>query len=576
MKFLRGALSRLSDSFLRHIELSPTSDRIILRILFFVILFSGAVIIYDINRSHSTETPVRGGTLHEGIVGTPRFVNPVLANTRADDDMTALIYSGLMKIDPTGTLVPDLAESVTVSEDGITYNVVLRRDIYFHDGTPLTTKDVLYTLRLIQNPDLKSPLRGNWTGVTLEEISDNEFNIVLEEAYTPFIENFRVGILPSHLWSSLPIEQIPFSQLNTEPVGSGPYRLLETIRNQSGVIQGYELQAHQETPNPSRIDNLEVSFYETEAAVMQDLRNNDLDASAYIANENLAEVLDNNRITAITEPLPRVFAVFFNQNRSAALRDDAVREALSLVVDREEIIADMLFTQGVPITAPIAIASSTIESNDDSEESSLDNVATAKQLLADAGWQTNSQGLLEKEIDGTTETLTLTLRTSNAPLFVGMSTMLKRYFEELGVEVTIDQYEQSDLVQSVIRPRDFELLLFGLDMNRSYDLYPFWHSSQKDDPGLNIAQYTNLAVDDLLEEARVATSSEERIALRTQAAEAIADEYPAIFLFQPYTTYVVDRNFIIPTMAGLARPSDRFSNMSEWYTNSDELWNIFR
>ena len=105
--------------------------------------------------------------------------------------------------------------------------------------------------------------------------------------------------------------------------------------------------------------------------------------------------------------------MFFNQNRSAALRDDAVREALSVVVDREEIIADMLFTQGVPITAPIAIASSTIESNDDSEESPLDNVATAKQLLADAGWQTNSR-LLEKEIDGTAETLTLTPRTSNA------------------------------------------------------------------------------------------------------------------------------------------------------------------
>ena len=113
-------------------------------------------------------------------------------------------------------------------------------------------------------------------------------------------------------------------------------------------------------------------------------------------------------------------------------------------------------------------------------------------------------------------------------------------------------------------------------MNRSYDLSPFWHSSQKDDPGLNIAQYTNLTVDDLLEESRVATSSDARTEYRIEAATTIANEHPAIFLFQPYTTYVVDKDFVIPSMIGLAKPSDRFSNMSEWYTDSDELWNVFR
>ncbi len=576
MKFLRSVFSRLFDSLLRHIELAPTSDRIILRTLFFIILFSGAVLVYNINHEYSTETPVRGGTLHEGIIGAPRFVNPVLASTRADHDMTALLFSGLMKINPNGELVPNLAESVTVSEDGLTYNVVLRKDIYFHDETPVTVRDVLFTLRLIQNPDLKSPLRGNWTGVTFEEISDSELNIVLEEAYAPFIENFTVGILPAHLWSSLPIEQVPFSQLNTEPIGAGAFKLAEARRDQSGVIQSYVLEAHQDIPNPSDIETLEVVFFETEAAIIQGLADGTLDASAYISNESLGLTLEHDNITVIREPLPRVFAVFFNQNKSVVLRDDAVREALSLVVDREEIIQETLFTQGVPINGPIAGTLSALESSEDSNESTDDRVAQAKQILQDAGWLENNQGRLEKEIDGNTETLRITLKTSNAPLFVSISTLLKRYFEEIGVEVTIDQFEQSDLLQGVIRPRDFEALLFGLDMNRSYDLYPFWHSSQKDDPGLNIAQYTNLTVDDLLEESRVATSSDARTEYRIEAATTIANEHPAIFLFQPYTTYVVDKDFVIPSMIGLAKPSDRFSNMSEWYTDSDELWNVFR
>jgi peptide/nickel transport system substrate-binding protein len=159
--------------------------------------------------------PVAGGSITEGIVGIPRFVNPVLAVTRADQDMSALLYSGLMKINEEGVLVPDMAESVTVSDDGRTYNVLVRRDTRFHDDTPLTARDVAFTIGLIQNPDLKSPLRGNWAGVTVEEISEYELNIVLDEPYTPFIENFTVGIIPRHIWSSLPIEQVPFSQRNT-------------------------------------------------------------------------------------------------------------------------------------------------------------------------------------------------------------------------------------------------------------------------------------------------------------------------------------------------------------------------
>ena len=212
------------DRFLSLIEAKAASDRVLLRILFFVMVFSGVWLVYSINNNYATPSPIRGGSFSEGIIGTPRFINPALAITRADQDVTALVYSGLMKMDENGVLVPDIAESVTVSDDGLTYNVLIRKDVHFHNGTTLTAHDVAFTIGLIQNPSLKSPLKGNWNDVTVEVISDNELNIVLRDAYAPFIENFTLGILPEHLWSNIPIEQLPFSALNTQPVGSGDRR----------------------------------------------------------------------------------------------------------------------------------------------------------------------------------------------------------------------------------------------------------------------------------------------------------------------------------------------------------------
>lgn len=212
----------ITDSFLRKIEMVPASDRFLLRILFFLVIGSLIFTIYHFNNSNSTITATRGGTITEAVLGTPRFVNPVLANTRADQDVTSLVYSGLLKISEDGGLTPDLASDITVSEDGLTYNIQLKDNVYFHDGVKLTAEDVVFTIQLAQDPDLKSPIRGNWSGVTLESVGEFELNLILEEPYAPFMENFTLGIMPAHLWSTLPVEQLPFSQLNTEPIGTGP------------------------------------------------------------------------------------------------------------------------------------------------------------------------------------------------------------------------------------------------------------------------------------------------------------------------------------------------------------------
>lgn len=565
------------DRFLSLIEVKAASDRALLRIIFFVMVFSGVWLVYSINNNYATPTPIRGGSFSEGIIGTPRFINPALAITRADQDVTALVYSGLMKMDENGVLVPDVAESVTVSDDGLTYNVLIRKDVHFHNGTTLTAHDVAFTISLIQNPSLKSPLKGNWNDVTVEVISDNELNIVLRDAYAPFIENFTLGILPEHLWSSIPIEQLPFSALNTLPVGSGPFKVAKAARDKNGLIQEYTLSANKESLNPPKINTVVLYFYNDEVSLLEGLKNGTLDASSYVSNESLEQITITNDFRVITKPLPRVFGVFFNQNKVPALRDAAVRQALEIAIDRNDIISTSLKGQGVPIYTPMPRATDTLQSEEGSNQSAPEaRIAAAQKILKDAGWIKNSLGLLEKQIDGAATTLSLTVSTSNTPLFNTVSQQVADEWKAIGVDVTTEQFEQTSLVQTVIRPRDFEVLLFGLDTSRSEDLYPFWHSSQKDDPGLNIAGYTNLSVDALLEKARKEQDATERTKDLTEASKTIVSERPAIFLFEPMMTYVVKNGVVISEMSNLGKPADRFSTITNWYTATDKIWKIFK
>ncbi len=575
MNTLSRIKNSLFDRLLSLIEVRTASDRLFLRILFFTMLFSGIWLAYSLNEKFSADTPIHGGVLKEGIVGTPRFINPALAITRADQDVVALVYSGLMRIGNEGNLVPDIAESITTSEDGLTYNILIRKDIRFHDGTPLTARDVAYTIGLIQNPDLKSPLRGNWSDVTVEEIGEYELNFVLKDPYAPFTENFLVGILPAHLFEAIPIEQLPFSQLNTEPIGSGPFSLATAKRDPSGLIESYTLQAYRANPTSSQIDTLELHFFTEESKLLEQLKQGLIDSSAYVPNANLAELQESGDFKIISEPLPRVFGIFFNQNKSVALRDPAVREALDVAIDRNEIIEKTMSGYGVPIIGPVATGADEIESEEGSE-TTTNEAPAATAVLDTAGWLKNNLGLLEKQVDGTAETLSFTLRTSNTPFFNEISEIVVEDWKAVGVDVAVEQFEQTDLVQSVIRPRDFEALLFGLDMNRSGDLYPFWHSSQKDDPGLNIAQYTNLTVDTFLATARTEQNEEVRKQALSDAGALITKERPALFLFKPRMTYVVANGIIVRPMNNVAKPSDRFSNIDTWYTDSDNLWNIFK
>jgi peptide/nickel transport system substrate-binding protein len=411
--------------------------------------------------------------------------------------------------------------------------------------------------------------------VSVNVIDEYTITITLEEPYAPFVENFTLGIMPKHLWGDLSIEQLPFSQFNTEPIGSGPFAIAEVERDQAGLISRYELRSFREALQKPNLAYITVRFFDNETSLRAALDRGDIRATAYLPVDQLAS-LPTEDYTIMTAPLPRIFGIFFNQNRSSALRDQAAREALASAIDRDTLISQTLAGYGIPTTAPIVPAPVMIHSRDASlSTTSTSTMAAAKQILQTGGWTQNSLGQWEKRIDGSPEVLRITLRTSNAPLFESVVQHVATVWRTLGVEVNVEQFEQSDLVQTVIRPRDFQALLFGLDMNRTEDLYPFWHSSQKDDPGLNVAQYTNIAVDRLLEDARQTDDATARATILNEVATRIEAETPAIMLFAPTLTYVVDASISTTPLPAIHRPSDRFVTISDWYAKTDTLWPLF-
>ncbi|OGG86201.1 hypothetical protein A2392_01940 [Candidatus Kaiserbacteria bacterium RIFOXYB1_FULL_46_14] len=562
------------DRWFSYLDQLRPFDRLVFGVLFLVFVFSLIVNSIILNQSFLVSVPEGGGKLIEGAIGSPRFINPVLAITRADHDLVALTYSGILRLSPSGEFENDLAESVTISDDGRVYNVILRQDRKWHDGTPVTAEDIAYTIALIQNPDLKSPLRGNWSGVTVELIGRYEINFVLENPYAPFVENMTVGILPKHIWETLSDEELPFSQHNIEPIGSGPYEVAEIKRNPAGLVSEYHLRVSPHYNEQTNLNQITIRFYQNEEAILNALKEGKINATGALSERWLNDI-SRDDFNFISEPLPRVFSVFYNQNKNPALRDKAVREALSVVVDRDELLKLAVNGYGRAAYSPLPPGFTDVPETTSNYGTKEERLKAARQILEAGGWAIGANGRYEKKIDGIDSPLTITMRSGNSLLFETISSYLTGIWQEMGADVSVELYEQSDLVQTIIRPRDYQILIFGADIGRSLDLYPFWHSSQREDPGLNVSLYANIAVDQLVSELRTATSSELRTDLLRQFSNEIANEQPATFLFAPSFEYVIDSHISTAEMKRIQRPSERFSNVTDWYMNESGVWSFF-
>lgn len=545
---------------------------------FFAILMISSTVglLAMVNTSLRVAVPGYGGSFSEGIIGSPRFINPVLAVSDADHDLSQLVFSGLLKATPQGEYVSDLASSYTLSPDGKVYTFTLRDSLTFHDGKPVTAQDIVFTIGKIQDATLKSPLRANWMGVQTDALDERTVQFTLTSPYAPFIKNATVGILPEHLWNNVSAEEFPFSELNTSPIGTGPFKVRGMERSPSGIPSSYTLEPFRNyAQGAPYLSELIIRFYQNEDALIDALEEGDIEAAGGISPQAVQKL---TREHVERSPLNRVFGVFFNQNESTVLRDLTVRKALSAAVDREALVQNVLEGYGVALEGPVPPG--VLESTDTPASKKTGDLAlAAREILLADGWKMNDNGTLTKTTgkgkDESTIELAFSLSTGNVPELRNAAEFVKNTWERMGASVEIKVFDQGDLSQNVIRPRKYDALLFGEVVGRELDLYAFWDSSQRNDPGLNIALYANPTADRLLKEIRETSEASKRVALYTQFEAELAKDVPAVFLYAPDFVYSVPNDVLGLDLGFIESPSDRFLSAAAWHREEDYVWKVF-
>ncbi len=631
--------------------------------IFLVLFFSSSLFLISSFYFRNTETrPTQGGTYIEGLIGQPRFINPIYSPINdIDQDLVELVFSGLMKYGPDEKLIPDLVKDYKIKEGGSVYKFHLREDVFWHDGKQFTANDVIFTIETIQNPDFRSPLMPVWADVRVEKIDKFEVLFTLPKPYAAFLENATVGILPKHLWEDISHFDFPISILNLQPIGTGPFRFKEITRNQIGHVESIKFKAnnyyHHGGPYLSTII---FRFFESRERLIEAARRGEI--KGFGISPPLAEYpFFKENFNIFNFPFLRYFAVFFNLEKSEILKEKSLRQALNYGTDKEEIIRQVLNNKGTVIHSPILSEILNLPAPLKIYEFNLEK---AKNLLEIANFYDKDQdGFREKvvrkepdfyfkknlrlgsrnlevrklqeclalfpdvypegkitgyfgrktkaavirfqekhkeeillphnlvrgtgAVKGSTRAklnkiciefpeeifpLEFSLITANQPLLVKTAELLKNQWKRLGANLKVETFNIDELKEDFIRPRDYEVLLFGQSLNIIPDLFSFWHSQQRRHPGLNLSKYENPKADNLLEEIRKTLDPKIRKEKYSSLQDILIEDAPAVFLFSPNYLYIIS-----PEVKGIktkiiVRPSKRFHNIENWYIETKRVW----
>ena len=605
---------------------------------------------YTFVKNHRVIEPEVGGDYSEVIVGSPRLINPLYSSANeVDHDLTRLLFSGLMRYDASGTLVPDLVESLDVNDDGTTYTATLAENLSWHDGTPLTALDVVFTIERIQDPAVASPLRLSFQGVIVEQIDDRRIAFTLENAFAAFPHALTVGLIPQHVWATTRPSGMKLADANIRPIGNGPYKFVELAKNRGGIIVDYTIERntafHRGAPF---VESMKLSFAPDVLSAVDMYTSKRVDAIHFVPRNNREEF--TKRDTTIHQAtLPQYTALFFNEKRNEALETTKVRQALAHAIDRQQMIDRLFGDSAVAIQSvlipgmpgadhapdvtvyPFSLTSSTAllddagwdsitrdefivlrtesladeweaqetpaqeEATDDTAESAEEAVLTDEEIAereaAEAAakeeiikrrkeLETLAREQITTEIPPSQEqfrkkgddVLTVTITTADSKETKAAAEHIQSLWQAIGVHVIIQEIDPQLMQSQILKNRNYEIVLFGEVLGADYDLYPFWHSSQVEDPGLNLSLYINRSADDLLDKIRTLTDHEERVEEFQNVADKIQDDLPAIFLYSPKYLYAQRKKIQGFSGKQFFSPADRFNTVEKWFIETKGSW----
>jgi peptide/nickel transport system substrate-binding protein len=550
-------------------------DRIV--VLFGVVvlgILGAGVLVSDARTTPGgAEASPGAGTLVEGVVGRATSVDPLEPRNAADLDLIALVYSGLTRSFPDGTLGPDLAESWTISDDATVYTFTLRAGARWHDGQPVTADDVVFTVLTIQNDDYQGPLRASWRSVRVEKINARTVRFTLVDPVGAFLQATTLPILPAHLLLGVPVASLPDAVFNRQPVGSGPYRLAHLDFDQArlelaapssaGVAAGPT--ASPGTRGPIR--RLVVRFYPDGARLAEAYRLGAVDTAAGLPPAQAAALRDLSDTTVLSYPSTRLTTVVPNVHAGHTLFTSAdVRRGLLHAMDREGMITRLLGGAAQRADSPISPVSWAYSAKNTTVYS-FDPAAAHDDFTA-AGWtrEGSAPWLLK---DGTPVAFSLAaIDAATDPLGNSLAHAIADGWTSLGLSASVVEYEPDGFVSQLVRG-DFDLALLEVNMGLDPDVFPLLTSSQAIEGGSNVGGYQSAALDRLLRSARLGVDRTHRTETLGALQAALTRDLPLLPIDFAEELYVVRGDVVGPSAKLVSDRSGRFWDVLTWRLADD-------
>lgn len=450
-------------------------------------------------------------TLTEGVLGQPLSLNPLEeTQSQVDADIISLIFSSLVKYDENGNLIGDLAEFWQISDDGKEYIFQLKSDLKFHNGFSLVTDDILWTLDQHQK----------FKGIRKEKIDNQSFKIALDKPLVPLLDFLTtVKIVPKN------------SDQNGVliPIGSGPYQILR-IDKKGDFVEKIVLDTNN---HHYKIKRIIFRFFDNPESIKTAAKLGEINSFL------CPDCEDISGFNYFESPLlSRYYALFFNfASNNELLKDKTFRQNIAKVINKKQMVAE-LENKFVDVNTCIK--------NSWAENLSLE-------VYSD---ETSSEKIYSHELD---------LTFPDLEQYEKVADLLKKDLEKIGLKVRLKKIPFDLIVSEILEKKNFDLLLFGQEIvGRDPDRYSFWHSTQKEFPGLNFSSFNNMRVDKALEESRKIFDQEERKKHYLLFQRILHDELPAIYLFQPKITYAVSQKISGVSISNLYTLEERFLGIEGW------------
>lgn len=511
-------------------------------------------------QDYRTTAAARDGMYAEAVVGPATNLNPLFASSSAEQAISQLLFSRLLNYDTTGNLNYDLAESVDIDSKETTYTIKIRPDVKWHDGESLTAEDVAFTVGLIQDPTIRTSVSG-WSDIVASVVDDYTISFKLPNPYAAFRHALTFPVLPEHLFQGVPPSLIGESNFSSNPIGSGPFQLrfvqdVDVSLERKVIHLGRNISYYRGAP---KLEKMQLHVYKDTAAVLKALSLNEVNAAADLSGLEV-ESVRREQYNVISKPINSGVYALLN-TKSDLLKSLDLRKALRLGADTEAVRASLptampeLYTPFVPgqLTGKVPGPPKF-----DQEE--------ARKILDKNGWTLNDDSNVRMK--GGKE-----LRLSVVVIAGGEQEraleVLSSQWRELGIIVDKHIADPTDrtqnVIQSILQPRSFDVLIYQLNIGADPDVYAYWHSSQASEQGLNFSNYSNVISDDALSSARVRADEALRNAKYITFTKQWLSDVPAIGLYQSTAQYVTSKKTSsVNDSSSFVSSGSRYANVLQW------------